>query len=153
MGNLEGYNANDYEPQSFDILPAGVYDVAIVASQKKPTAKGDGAYLELQLQVLNGQYQNRKLFDRLNIWNPNDKAQQIARGTMSAICRAVGVMTPNDSAELHDKPLKVKVAVRKSDQYGEQNDIKAYMPRHAAPQAEAPRAEAQSQPSGTMSPW
>lgn len=135
MGNLQGFNAADYKEQTFDVLPAGDYDVVIVASELKPTKKGDGHYLELQLQVLSGQYQNRKLFDRLNIDNPNATAQLIGRGTLSAICRAVKIETPNDSAELHGKPLKATVRVGKDQNGNPTNEIKGYKTRHAGPQA------------------
>ena len=33
---------------------------------------------------------------------------KIARGELSAICRAVGVMQPRDSVELHNVPLEIK---------------------------------------------
>lgn len=135
MGNLTGFNAADYKEQTFDVLPAGDYDVVIVGSELKPTKKGDGHYLELQLQVLSGQYQNRRLFDRLNIDNPNATAQLIGRGTLSAICRALGMMTPNDSAELHNKPLKATVRVGKNQNSNPTNEIKGYKSRHVGPQA------------------
>lgn len=135
-----GFDARAVEPnEGFDIMPAGEYDAAIVASEVKQTTNGDGKYLKLELQILNGQYQNRKVWDNLNIWNPNAQAVQIAKGTLSAICRAVNVLTPNDSAELHNKPLRVKLAVKKDAEYGDRNVIKAYKPRQAGPApAQAP---------------
>jgi len=132
-GNLSGFNAADVAPASFDVLPAGEYDAVIISSGMEPTSKGDGKFLKLELQVLNGEYQNRKVWDRLNLINPNAKAVEIAKGTLSAICRAVGILTPQDSSDLHGKPLRIKVTVRKSDEYGEQNEVKAYKPRLAGP--------------------
>ena len=120
MADLHGFDANTVQPTSFDVLPAGEYDAVIVASSMEPTSNGQGKYLKLELQVLNGPYQNRKLFDNLNLENANAKAVEIARGTLSAVCRAVGVLTPKDSSELHDKPMRVKVKVTKSEEYGEQ---------------------------------
>lgn len=134
MSNLNdlNFNAQNEEPAGFDVLPAGEYDVVITNSEVKPTSTG-GKMLKLQLQVMNGQYQNRLLFDNLNLWNNSQKAVQIARGTLSAICRAVNILTPQDSSELHGKPLRVKVVIEKSDEYGEQNRVKAYKPREAGP--------------------
>lgn len=129
-----GFDANAVQPNdSFDPLPAGEYDAVIVASERKKTNAGSGEYIKLQLQILNGQYQNRRLFDNLNLWNQNDKAVQIARGTLSSICRAVGVLTPKDTAELHNKPLRIKVTVKESAEYGLQNEIKGYKSRQAGP--------------------
>jgi hypothetical protein len=146
-GNLSGFNANDVDPNSkFDVIPAGEYDVVIVSSEVKTTTKGDGKYLSLEMQVLNGEYQNRKLFDNLNLWNPSDEAQKIARGTLSAICRAVGVMTPGDSSDLHNKPLRVKVVVKKDTEFGEQNKVKGYKARNGAPVAATAA-------SGGTAPW
>ena len=131
-GNLEGFNANDVEPnEAFSALPAGEYDVIIMGSEMKSTKLGNGKYLELQLQVLGGTYQNRRLFDRLNLVNQSDVAVQIAKGTLSSICRAVGVLEPNDSSELHTKPLTAIVKVRKDLEGNNQNEVKGYKPRNA----------------------
>ncbi len=83
-----------FRPLSFDVVPAGEYEAVITDSEMKSTLAGTGRYLNLTLQILNGPCQNRKVFDKLNLDNPSDKAVQIARGTLSAICRAVGVLTP-----------------------------------------------------------
>jgi hypothetical protein len=124
--------------------------VAIVGSKIKPTSRGDGQYLELEMQVLNGPCQNRKVWDRINLHNPNAKAVKIARGKLSSLCRAIGVMTPKDSSELHNKPLTVKVTVRNDPQYGESNEVKAYMPRAAAGTGNgAPQVAT----SGEAAPW
>ena len=147
-GNLAGFDANQHEPNQFDVLPAGDYDVCIVASEMKPTKAGTGKYLELKLQVLGGQYQNRFLWDRLNIDNPNATAVTIAKGTLSAICRAVGVLTPRDSAELHNRPLKAVVRVGKDGSNNPSNEIKGYKSRHvgAATTAEPPMPAGQIAP-------
>lgn len=130
MANLGGFNAAEVEPNvGFDAIPAGDYDAVITASEMKETKSGEGQYLQLTLQILSGEYQNRKLWDRLNLQNKNEKAVQIARGTLSAICRAVGVLTPNDSSELHDKPLRIRVKVRKDQDGNAQNEIGSYSKR------------------------
>lgn len=135
MGNLMGFDANTVEPASFEPIPAGEYDVVIVASGMKPTKDGMGKYLNLELSVLNGKYQNRKLFDILNLQNKSAQAVEIARGTLSAICRAVGVMTPRDSSELHNKPLRATVVVKKATaDYKADNKISGYKPRVGQPQ-------------------
>ncbi len=130
MANLSGFNAADVDPNvGFDAIPAGDYDAVITASELKETKSGTGKYLQLTLQILSGEYQNRKLWDRLNLENQNEKAVTIARGTLSAICRAVGVLTPNDSSELHDKPLRIRVKVRKDQEGNPQNEIGSYSKR------------------------
>jgi len=127
MGNLSGFDAGKVEPQSsFDTLPAGWYEAYIADSEMKPTKNGNGKYLQLELEIMGGQYSGRKVWDRLNLINPNDRAVEIAKATLSSICRAVGVMTPGDSSDLHSRPLMIKLAVTKDDQYGERNEVKGY---------------------------
>lgn len=151
-----GFDANQVKPnEGFDVLPAGEYDVVIVGSKVEPTKSGNGKLVNLELQVLTGPYQNRKLFDRLNLWNPSEKAVQIARGTLSAICRAVNVLTPKDTSELHNKPLRVKVTVTNDETYGQKNEIRAYKSRSVAPPTQEPALQGEPVPAGNSSatPW
>ena len=133
MGNLSGFDARTVEPTGFEPLPAGNYEVLIASTEVKETASGNGKYLKIELQIPEGQkFAGRKLFDNLNIWNPSDKASQFAKGTLSAICRAVGIPTPDDSSDLHGKRLLATVVVENREGYGPQNRIKSY---HALPGA------------------
>ncbi len=105
-----GFDANQVEPTNdFEPIPAGKYVAVITESEMKPTKAGTGSYLQLTFQILEGEHKNRLLWTRLNLDNPNATAVQIARSELSAICRAVGVMTPSDSVELHNLPLVIHV--------------------------------------------
>lgn len=134
MANLNGFNAHEVEPStSFDPLPAGKYIAAITGSEMKATKRGDGSYLQLEFTVLEGDCKGRKVWSRLNLNNPNKQAVEIARGELSAICRAVGVMTPRDSVDLHNIPLEITVKVKKRQDNDEFTDeISAYGPKGAA---------------------
>jgi len=134
MANLNGFDAREVEPQvGFEPIPAGKYLAVIAASEMKQTKAGDGQYLELTFQVIDGPYKGRNLWARLNLDNPNETAVKIARSELSAVCRAVGVMTPKDSHELHDLPLVVSVKLKKRDDTGEMtNEIKGYERKEAA---------------------
>lgn len=143
MADLRGFDANHVEPMgSFDPLPAGKYVAAIVSSDYKTTKAGDGQFLELVFQVLEGEHQGRQLWVRLNLRNANPTAVKIAQAELSSICRAVGVMQPQDSAQLHDIPLAIHVKVRKrSDTDEPENVIRKYEPRQAAqPAANVPKS-------------
>ena len=133
MANLNNFNANDVEPNvGFEPLPAGKYITAITNSQMKPTKRGDGSYLELELTVLEGNCKGRKLLDRLCLNHPNPQAVKIARGNLSSICRAVGVLQPGDSCELHNIPLSVTVKVKKMDDGDLTNEVKGYAKKDSA---------------------
>lgn len=133
MADLGNFNANNVDPAAdFEPIPAGKYLAVIVDSDMKATKSGDGRYLELQFQVVEGPYKNRLLWSRLNLENPNSLAVQIARGQLSAICRAVGVMQPRDSVELHNLPLIVSVKCKRREDTGDiVNEIRGYSKKDA----------------------
>lgn len=154
VANLDGFNAAEVEPDvGFPVLPAGEYEVVITETSIVPTKNGTGTLFKLTLQVCNGPEQNKKIFDQLNIKNANATAQTIGKAALSAICRAVNVLTPKDSAELHMKPLRAKVVIEKDPQYGMKNKVKSYHPRSgvAAPVANPLAVAASGQSGGT--PW
>ena len=124
MANLGHFNSSEHEPSSFDPIPAGEYAVVIVESEMKPTKAGDGSYLNLTLEVLEGDYQGRKIWDILCLEHSNQKTVQIAMGRLSAYCRACGKVEIENSEELHDIQFKVKVGIRKDEQYGDKNTVK-----------------------------
>jgi len=129
MVDLNGFNAANVEPNvGFTPIPDATYKMTITASENKPTRSGNGSYLKLELTVADGEYQGRKVFTNLNLDNPNPQAVEIAQGDLSAICRAVGVMAPRDSVELHNLPLMCKVIVEaRNDKPTEMtNTIKGY---------------------------
>jgi hypothetical protein len=134
MADLNGFDANQVEPASgFDPLPSGKYIGVVVESEMTPNKAGTGHYLKLTFQITEGEFKNRILWARLNLDNPNQTAVQIAQQELSAICRAVGVLKPRDSVELHNLPLVIKVACKKRTDTGELvNEIKAYEKRQAA---------------------
>ena len=138
------FDANSVEPSNFDVYPAGKYLAQIVSSEMRPTKDGRGQYLFLELDILEGQFAGRKLFDRLNLVNDNPDTVDIATRTLSSICRATGQMQVKDSEQLHLIPLIADVRVRPpKGQYGESNSIR-YLPRNAAaaPATRAPAAYA-----------
>lgn len=149
MADLSGFNPAEHEPlPDFTPLPKGDYVCTITESERRATNAGTGHYLLLVVEVIDGQYAGRKLFDRLNIWNPNEQAVAIAKRTLSSICNAVGVTSINDSSDLHNRPLKVTVGIETRKDNGEfTNRIKGYKPAATPGQGTpAPQAPAQGAP-------
>src|SRR5690606_37665332 len=108
-------------------IPPGKYVAVVTDSEMKPTKSGAGNYLQLTFQVVEGPFSNRLLWARLNLDNPNETARTIAQGELSALCRAVGVLAPNDSVELHNLPLVIHVRCKKRSDTGEiVNEVKGY---------------------------
>ena len=139
----ETFDATTVEPNKpLEALPPGRYVVQIVNSEMRPTKDGMGQLLWLELDVLEGEYAGRKLFDRLNLINNNPTTVEIAQRTLSAICHAVGKMQVDDSEQLHLIPLIADVKVQPpKNGYDAQNTLR-YMPleRQPAPRPVAPAA-------------
>lgn len=148
MADLRGFDARNVEPATdFEPIPAGKYLAMITESEMKATKSGTGGYLQLTFQILDGACKNRFVWARLNLNNPNATAVKIAHGELSALCRAIGVLAPNDSVELHNLPLVITVKCKKRADTGEiQNEIKGFVKKDAA------TGQPQQAPSATP-PW
>lgn len=119
------FNAANVQPaSSYDPIPAGDYIAQITDSSIKPTKAGTGMILNLTWTILDGQYVNRKVFDRVNVANQNPEAEKIGQQQLSSICHATGVLQLQDSNQLHGRPCKIKVKIRKDEQYGDSNEVK-----------------------------
>jgi hypothetical protein len=134
------FDANNVEPsESFDVLPKGKYLCMAVASEIKPTKAGTGEYLEITFEVLDGQGKGRKIWERLNIRNPNKKAEEISQRALSALCRAVGVLNLQDSDQLHNLPVVLEIDIEQREGYSPQNRVKGYTASgSSAPVASSP---------------
>jgi hypothetical protein len=150
MANLDGFNAAQVEPsQDFEPIPAGKYLAVITESEKKPTKSGDGQYLQFTFQVLEGPYKGRLVWARLNLNHPNPTTVQISRQQLSAICRAVGVMQPGDSVDLHNIPLVITVKLKQRKDTGDlTNEIRGFAKREGAPSSAQP-----AQATNPTPPW
>jgi hypothetical protein len=148
------FDAEQYEPLgSFEPLPLGEYTVVISASEMKDTKNKEGKYLQLVYDVVDDtEYRGRKVFDRLNLDNKNATAKEIAQRSLSSICRAVNVLHPTDSDELHNKPFVVKIGIRPgNDEFQATNVVKEYKKLDSAATPSSPKSE--DKPSGSKKPW
>lgn len=148
---LDGFDANTVNPsESREPIPAGWYKVVITESEEKPTKAQTGSYLQMIMEVIDGEHAGRKVFERLNLNNPNPVAVEIAQRDLSSICRAVGVMTPRASQDLHDKPLMAKIKVRPArDGFDANNEIGEY----ASTNGPAATTTTASTESSATPPW
>jgi ribosomal protein S28E/S33 len=152
----ETFDATSVEPaQPRDNLPPGNYTAQVIESMMKETAKG-GQMLQLTLEIIDGPSKGRRVWDNLNIKNPNPTAQEIALRTLSAICLAIGKQHISDSEEIHFLPMTITVAVEVDnrdkelppDEQRRRNVVKGY----AAARGDAPVAKAPSSFSSRQAP-
>lgn len=158
MASLNGtFDATQVAPsQAFEVLPPGKYKVQITDSDMRPTKTGDGQYLWLEMEILEGEFQSRKLWDRLNLVNPNQQAVEIAQRQLSALCHATGKLHVTDSEALHFVPVIATVRVRpaKGD-FDASNEIRGYEAAGAvsAPSRQAAATAPAATATQTSAPW
>lgn len=131
MADLSRFDANRVDPVAdLGPIPAGKYLAVIIDSKIRPTKSTSGHCLELTFRVVNGPYANHLLRSQLDLDSPIERARLTAEAELSAICRAVRVLQPRDSSELHNVPLSVTVTCEKSWRAGEVvNEIRGYTKR------------------------
>jgi hypothetical protein len=160
--DLSGFDASTVpEQQEFTALPEGQYVMIATSSEWKATKAGTGEYLQFVFEVLDGPSKGRKVWARLNLKNPNQTAVDIAQRELAALCRAVGVIKPSNSAELHNTPFLATIGIEVDDRKRESNTIKKYeavASNSAAPAASsgpfgAPRAAAPAAAAPAAAPW
>lgn len=140
---------NDSAPE---ILPAGEYQMQIIQSEMRETKAGDGQYLWLEFEILGPKYTGRKFWERLNLLNKNEVTMKVAKKQLSAICSAISLSSfPNDSEQLHFKPIKVAIT-HKENKQGNLEARPTYLPLNGGAAAPAPAA-ASAAPSATAKPW
>ena len=131
MAQLGGvFDASKVDPNAgFDVIPAGKYIAQIIKSDMLPTSDGQGQFLKLEYEIIEGEFKGRRLWNNLNLVNNSALAVEIAQRDLSAICHAVGEIEVSDSEQLHFKPLLVTVKVRpagkdkKGIEHNAQNEI------------------------------
>lgn len=155
----QNFNTADVEDSEFEPVQPGEYEAMILESEMKATNAGDGAYIQMKIQLKNG----RILFERLNIQNKNEQAVEIAYKTLKKICEAVGKTSIRDTNELHNKRFIAVVTVEKGKPYTkdgvtkegrDQNAIKAYKPINGgAAESASGNAAPSTAPATNQPPW
>jgi len=121
--------------------------VQIVSSEMAMTRAGDGSYLALTMQILEGPHKGQTGVERLNLGNANPQTVEIAARQLSAYCAVCGVAQAfnyqNNCSILYHKPFRCIVGQQKGDSgYTEVREVRFLDGRKAnqggATQASAP---------------
>ena len=130
----QNFDATQVAPSApMETVPPGDYVVQIINSEMKSTKDNTGQFLWLEMDIIDGEFQGRKLWDRLNLVNNNAQAVEISQRALSAICHSTGVLNVQDSEQLHFKPMVASVKVKPpKGEYDASNEIKGYKPLNGA---------------------
>jgi hypothetical protein len=122
------FNASEHEAwgerKKIEPVPRGRYLSQIIASEIVQTRAGNGQRLAFTLDILDGQYAGRKLFDGINLVNPSKAAVEVGRSRLAMICNALEVHVLDDSSDLHLRPFWAHVEIK-----ADRNEISFYEKR------------------------
>lgn len=171
QGDILNFDATMYDPtQSDGSLPVGTHKVIIERTEKKETKAGGSGMLVLHLKIVEGECQGMTGPYYLNLYNQDPQTREIASRQMSAVCHCVGVLKPQNSAQLFGIPFVIQVQKQKKNpDYTEVVkvlDVNGQPPRRgqtpaqtatqpqAMPQQQAPAAQPQAQQAAPQqAPW
>ena len=114
------------EDFEFGVLPPGDYPVMLDEAELVDTKAGDGKYMKAKFRVFEGVYANRILFHNFNIYNKNEKAQNIGRAQLKQFGKACGLNQPKNPHDFIGYKVMAKIKVHKDETYGEQNKIAGF---------------------------
>lgn len=146
------FNAAEVQPSSFEAIPTGTYEAVISNSESRPMKSGNGMGFNLEFEIISGECKGRKVFAWITFEHrTSPDAQRIGREQLSAICRAVGVTQLNDTAQLHNLPLHIVVALDKNDPT--RNIIKGFKAVKSVGTGVTGAAAPQAAPQNQGAPW
>lgn len=122
-------NAAEYdEDSSFDLVPAGWYQMFISKAELRPTKSG-GSMISVTYDITGPSHQGRKIFGNFNWENANPVAQEIGRKQFAQQVRALGLPGIKQLEDLINLPFDGKVGIQKSKdpQYEDGNRVTAFV--------------------------
>lgn len=121
-------NATEYdEDSSFDLVPAGWYQMFISKAELRQTKSG-GSMISVTYDITGPTHQGRKVFGNFNWENANPVAQEIGRKQFAQQVRALGLPGIQSLDDLINLPFDGKVGIQRSKdpQYEDSNRVTAF---------------------------
>lgn len=134
------------ERKTFDVIPPQDVVIAMTANEYKPNKANTGHGLNLDFQILEGEFAGRKLWSLLNLDNPNADTVRIAQAELKEILVATDMLGKfgDDVDVLHNIPMIATIEVEPAKgTFKAKNKIKKYVP--AVPGYEKPAEAAKPQ--------
>lgn len=139
-------------PSLFTTVPEGEYSVVVSHAEVKENKAGNGHYIEVGYEVVEGNLSGALIRDILNISNVNKDSERIGLDRLKTIATYTGAKNPNKIADTADfmnkKAFRVLVKLEDDGQY-KNNRVKAVLP--SAEVESEPKEEAKSPV--TKKPW
>lgn len=140
MASMEFDTTAAPDPDNFDPLPAGSYEVEIVESDVVAARSGNGTMLKITMAVIGGEYAGRRIWDNINFQHVNETAQRIGQQRVKSICNAIGFEgVLEDSTQLHGVSFMCRISLENDAERGPQNRVKSYSAANQQQSAPPPK--------------
>jgi hypothetical protein len=143
------FDVTAYEAQpvrsGWDPLPPGDYTACVTSTEVKPTKAGNGEYIELTIEIMDGDFSGRKIWERLNINNPSEQTVQIARSQLNQLATALGQVPLKDTDQLLEIPFTLTLDIDRKDTT--RNRVMGYSSASSAPRKSSTNAATPGYPS------
>ena len=108
---------SDFAPRTFEALPRGDYTAMITDSVLKETKAGTGHYIALTMEIIDGAFSGRKIWDNLNVKNQNPTAEKIAHASLTQYFESCGLELQKgaDTESLYNIPFKLTLGIDQKD--------------------------------------
>jgi hypothetical protein len=145
----EPYNPTE-NTGGYKLLPPGEYVAQAIEGSVAPPRTGNGLALTLVWKILEGEHENRQLWQNISYVHPKAGAQFHGQKMLNAVIAATGAPTPLKNAEpLLFVPCRIGVAIER-DKNGVYDDKNRVLKVSPLDNNEA--AEAASSPAPTPKP-
>ena len=124
----------------FDLLPPGEYLAQAIEGRIAPPKSGNGYQLTLIWKVLEGEYENRQIWQNIGFLHPKAGAQHFGQKMLNAVIAAVGAAIPLKTVEpLLFVPVRLGIAIEadKNGMYPDKNRVVKVSPLGDSETAEA----------------
>jgi hypothetical protein len=131
----EAFDTENEEGSSFDLLPPNKYAAEIDDAHVAITKSGEGQMVNLRWRIVEGDYENRVLFQSILIQHTSADAQRIGRAKFKDVAVACDIkdkITDLDVLKYKKCHIGVGVEKDKDGAYPDKNVVK-YTKPYAAP--------------------
>ena len=142
MGNLN-FDATQVSPDQgggggLPVSGPEGHAFGITNTEVKPTKDNDGGYLQLNLTIIDGPCQGQGGAYRLNLYNKEPKAVEIAYKQLSALCHATGRFQLANHEDLRGATFRGVVGLQKGAVEGGYTEIKKILDMQGNEPGKAP---------------
>jgi len=117
--------------QDLEPISPGWYLAQMIENSVEYARNGNGTYLFTVFEILDGEYQGRKIYHNVTLQNSSAQAVEIGQRLLTDIYTAVGISGPTkDIRVMLYKPIKVRVGIKRDPDgiYPDRNNISRVQP-------------------------